>query len=361
MSSSSCGVGWAALFAGLFMLGCGSKSDTGLAIAGGAGAPDRVGDSSSSGAGDHAGADTHPESGGSSGAAGSPASSAGRTSAGGASFAEAGSPDQVAPSEAGTGGDDGDRMSSAGASPTTLPPGFTAADAGGYRLGDPITPGDPTGGAGSSNGSNCGSTILAVIRDFKADGQNFEGPGLGEDRGLVKPNIGADRKPIFAPSGPTPTVADPAQFDDWFRDVDGLNLPYSLQLWFAPNAGSVSFDSSAFFPLDGAGFGNEGKAHNFHFTTEIHSRIKYGGGEMFSFIGDDDVWVFINDKLAIDLGGVHAAEAALIDLDLNAEFLGLKVGQVYSFDMFQAERHTSDSNFRIDTTLDFVDCGVVAP
>jgi len=253
--------------------------------------------------------------------------------------------------------------------PTTLPPGFTAADAfGGFKLGDPIpvsfgeagAGGNPAAGGTGGSTDSCGTTILAVIRDFHADRKNFEG-ATGDDRMLVQSQLGADRKPVFAPAGPTLTVQDPAQFADWYRNVDGLNKAYKLEIWFGPNQGVSSFQSTAFFPIDGAGFGNEGNAHNYHFTTEIHTQFKYGGGEKFSFTGDDDVWVFINGKLAIDLGGVHQAEDASVDIDASAKELGLVLGQVYPFDMFQNERHTSESNFRADTTLNFVDCGTIIP
>jgi fibro-slime domain-containing protein len=246
--------------------------------------------------------------------------------------------------------------------PNTLPDGFTAANMlGGYRVGDPLTAGSgmPAQTPGI-NADGCGTTILAVIRDFKADGQNFEGD-WGDDRKLVEPTLGPDRKPVFAAVGPTHTVKDPAQFNDWYRNVDGLNQAFKLELWFGPNKGVSSFQSTEFFPLDGKGWGDEGNGHNFHFTTEIHTQFKYQGGESFKFTGDDDVWVFINGKLAIDLGGVHPAEDAAIDIDASAIELGLEKGKVYPFDMFQNERRTIQSNFRADTNLNFVDCGTIVP
>ncbi|MEI9953034.1 MAG: fibro-slime domain-containing protein [Pseudomonadota bacterium] len=249
--------------------------------------------------------------------------------------------------------------------PDTLPDGFTAANVfGGYRVGDEISAETGTAGEtldGSSNG--CGTTILAVIRDFKRDDLNFEGPNIGLEKDIVSPTLGADRKPVFAHSAPTQSVKDPVQFADWYRTVDGLNKAYRLELWFGPNAGISSFQSTEFFPLDGKGWNDmdEKYGHNFFFTTEIHTQFKYEGGETFKFTGDDDVWVFINEKLAIDLGGVHPALEASIDIDARASELGLEKGKVYAFDMFQTERHTFQSNFRADTTLNFVDCGTIVP
>jgi len=249
--------------------------------------------------------------------------------------------------------------------PDTLPDGFTAANMfGGYRVGRALAADSGVASvAPDANAEGCGTTILAVIRDFKADGQNFGGEKMGDDKHMVQPTLGPDRKPVFAPSGPTLTVKDPTQFDDWYRTVDGLNKAYQFELWFGPNQGVSSFQSTAFFPLDGKGWNDEDPEfhHNFFFTTEIHTRFKYEGGESFRFVGDDDVWVFINGKLAIDLGGVHLAAEASIDIDARANELGLEKGKVYDFDMFQNERHTYLSNFRADTNLNFVDCGTIVP
>jgi fibro-slime domain-containing protein len=73
------------------------------------------------------------------------------------------------------------------------------------------------------------------------------------------------------------------------------------------------------------------------------------------------VWVFINDQLAVDLGGIHQAQYGHVDLDTSAAALGIEKGLVYDLDLFQAERHTISSDFRIDTDLAFVNCGIVEP
>jgi len=106
-----------------------------------------------------------------------------------------------------------------------------------------------------------------------------------------------------------------------------------------------------FFPINGRLFGNSsGEDRNFHFTYEIDAEFVYhqGRGDVFTFRGDDDVWVFIDGRQVIDLGGVHSVSEQTINLDR----LGwLQDGQTFSLKFFFAERHRSQSNFHIETTL----------
>jgi fibro-slime domain-containing protein len=215
--------------------------------------------------------------------------------------------------------------------------------------------GDGDGGADVTDA--CG-TLRATVRDFKADHDDFENPGerMGDDRGIVTASLGGDGKPVFAHSGGTRTVLGAATFDQWYRDVPGVNMSFEelLPLTETPaGSGVYVFEDNEFFPLDGKGFaGEERSGHNFHFTTEAHATFLYRGGERFTFKGDDDVFVFVNGTLAIDLGGVHGVEEATIDFDARAGELGIQTGRSYAFDVFHAERHLSASNFRIETSIE---------
>ena len=88
--------------------------------------------------------------------------------------------------------------------------------------------------------------------------------------------------------------------------------------------------------------------HNFGFSMKIQAQFEYVKGQKFTFNGDDDVWVFINNKLVVDIGGQHHKEEASINLDE----LGLTEGEIYPFHIFYAERMRTQSNFKMRTSID---------
>lgn len=215
--------------------------------------------------------------------------------------------------------------------------------------------GDDVGFLSGSGGGAvaCGSRLDALARDFEVAHIDFEQFILGDDRGMVLPELGVDGKPVYAGAPDTPTTNGKEAFDQWFRDTPGVNIPIPVSLTLEPDEdGTFTYDNPAFFPIDDQGWGNTNSyPHNYHFTLELHTEFEYRGGEVFEFSGDDDLFTFINGRLALDLGGVHGEETAQVDLDASAADLGLVVGGTYALDFFFAERQTKGSNFHIHTTI----------
>jgi fibro-slime domain-containing protein len=103
-----------------------------------------------------------------------------------------------------------------------------------------------------------------------------------------------------------------------------------------------------FFPLDYRGIDPAGTAHNYSFCMELHTTFLHQSGLKFEFTGDDDVWVFINNTLMMDLGGIHSSTNAILNLD---DITWLNYGNTYPFDLFQCERHTLNSTHRSVTNI----------
>lgn len=198
-----------------------------------------------------------------------------------------------------------------------------------------------------------------------------------------------------------------ASFDSWYRDDNPINEPIQGELMLEKVSGAADgtyqFDSanppadaktpdgltytqinknvyhvngnyttsSYFAPLYGIGFykisnerGNFGdyltdKKANGSFTTEIHTTIQYNGEPAsLTFHGDDDVWVYLNNKLFVDVGGMHSKWEKTGSIKSETcsngqvcdKTFGLYKGGIYDLKVFHAERGRTASNFKLTLT-----------
>lgn len=145
-------------------------------------------------------------------------------------------------------------------------------------------------------------------------------------------------------------VASAASFNQWFRTVPGTNEATGYGLTLTRDGDGVyEFADDSFYPLDGRLLGDEGETHNNHFTCAMWARFRYEPceGQFVSFEGGDGAWLFIDGRLALDLGGVRTRTPQVIDVDR----LGLEPGRTYSFRLFTAQRRSGDSVFRLRTSI----------
>jgi fibro-slime domain-containing protein len=132
-----------------------------------------------------------------------------------------------------------------------------------------------------------------------------------------------------------------------FFPVDGDPFTPASELHFAQVP--PYYDPQGTWPHDVDASGKD-ILHNFSFTSETRYWFKYQAGQSYEldFTGDDDVWLFVNKKLAVDLGGIHTPVSGSVTLDATAAAkFGLTDGNVYEAAVFQAERQTTGSSYKL--------------
>ena len=231
--------------------------------------------------------------------------------------------------------------------------------------------------------------IPVTFYDFHSDSSNPEfeiNPNFGDEVAgrrvdMVRETLDSDGKPVLG--------AEPyfnRRIDRWFRkwepgDFEIYNYkdinPARYTRYNAYNAGRITlgydtsfknivisdtlpfilidaangtyqFQDNSFFPLDGRGFGNEGRSHNYSFAMELHYYFTKVPGLSFAFTGDDDVWAFVDSTLRMDIGGIHDSISDAFDLDREPDLVDRAT---YSLDFFYVERHVTGSSIKITTNI----------
>jgi fibro-slime domain-containing protein len=254
----------------------------------------------------------------------------------------------------------------------------------------------PGSGNGGGNGQGQGNNqqpaleLTGIVRDFLPAHTDFDvvpPAGYGQYMWNIATTVDQDGKPVFigggskvlsqahdvagrpiswtlydADLGDTPAVPDTPDtaaitstqtFAEWFRDVPGTNLST-----FVTMSGDVivggefhgmfEINEPQFYPIDGILFGNDASHNNF-FTFEIVAEFMYdaSAAQKLYLLSDDDAWVFVENQLVGDLGGINGSTEQWVDMDR----LGLTNGEMYRIRVFKADRSDDSSRFHLITNI----------
>jgi len=187
-------------------------------------------------------------------------------------------------------------------------------------------------------------TYTATIRDLAPSHPDVNGRIVTET-GIVKSTLGSDGTPQLNTNKVHVTVKSADSFYTWYHDTAKTKTLKRDLLFKLVSTNKYLFSDMSFFPINRDGF-DAGTKHsiNRYFTLELTIPFRYrGSGEVVGAESDDDLWLFIDGKLVIDLGGVHPRLSKTVTL----ASLGLVAGTDHVIRVFFAERHAVDSALRL--------------
>lgn len=205
----------------------------------------------------------------------------------------------------------------------------------------------------------------AASRQFEWESCGYFNKGI--EKGLVSYELGENHLPVFSSGRLTPNRGL-SDAERWFSAVDEKSASYTgtIGMQYRTEGTEFYFNRERFYPLDEAEFSKtdavneDGHNHLFTMNFAIPFTAMVDGRENFEITADDDTFVYVDEKLAIDMGGVHDATTGRFEIHDDGEvyagvdyeepaFTGISLdnGKETLIRIFHADRDASDSRFGV--------------
>jgi fibro-slime domain-containing protein len=166
----------------------------------------------------------------------------------------------------------------------------------------------------------------------------------GLQRGVVLPELGVDGLPVFNPEATNThnCLTNAADFATWFNHTNPkqATLPY--------NPLCDCYGAEQFYPVNNPSL----QARYHHFTCLSTLCFLYQEGQSLTLHSDASLWLFLDQRLVVDLGGIHDD----VSMTLSLGGLGLEVGAVYQLHLFLSQTYKSAANFSLTGNVCLVAC-----
>lgn len=188
------------------------------------------------------------------------------------------------------------------------------------------------------------------------------------EQGLVEFELGEDYLPVATDTGKL-MPNEGVDIARWFGAVDDKSASYAgvLEMRYETNGANFVFESENFYPLDEIEFSagdkvnSDGHNHLFTMNFAVPFTVLGSGEESFGIAADDDTFVFVGDKLVLDMGGIHDATTGRFVIHENGEvYAGINgedlaysgvsvgVGDGSIVRIYHADRDSDDSTFNVE-------------
>ncbi|MGL1904301.1 MAG: hypothetical protein OCC49_19360 [Fibrobacterales bacterium] len=165
--------------------------------------------------------------------------------------------------------------------------------------------------------------------------------------GMVKKELGLNGLPQL-----DSIHTDNDHLEEWWTEAEFNKVNTTIPFLYVGN-GTYQYWDNNFFPLDSPeATWKDPDTLNYYFAAHFQHTFLYDGtpNQLFEMGGEDDIFVYLNGTLVIELGGPQYGLLDTFSLSEEFQQLGIEVGDSITLDFFIAERKMLNSKAYMSIT-----------